>query len=109
MLIIKKKVLLDFLGEDYKDSFIVVRSISVGEYETMQKNKEATVKDTVIDRFVSGQVKQDSGMVDITKDNLQELPGEVFVECFAAMTGADPKSPGLSSSPSSTTPQPPSN
>lgn len=88
---VKKKVSLAFLGEDYSDSYIIVKSIPIGEYEKLK----GTVKDNVIKYFVSGEIKQDSGMVEITKDNLLELPGEVFVEAFEQMTGTpDPKSKG---------------
>lgn len=91
-IVIKKRVSLEFLGEEYKDSYIDVRSISIGEYE---KLGDATVKATVIDRLVGGEIKQDSGLVKITKDNIEELPGEVFVEAFGVMTGRlDPKQQG---------------
>jgi hypothetical protein len=90
-LIIKKKVSLAFLGEDYSDSYIIVQSIPVGEYDKLK----GTVRENVISHFISGQIKQDSGMVDITKDNVEELPGEVFVEAFEQMTGSiDPKLSG---------------
>jgi hypothetical protein len=98
-LVIKKRVSLEFLGEDYKDSYVLCSSVSIGEYE---KIKDDTVKDLVIKHFLEGKIKQDSGLVDITKDNLEELPGEVFVEVFAAITGQlDPKSQGLSTMQSS--------
>lgn len=83
-IVIKKKVSLNFLGEDYKGSYLIVKSISVGEYE---KLSDESVKDTVISRFLDGKIKQDGEMIDITRDNLEELPGEVFVEAFKAMTG----------------------
>lgn len=83
-IVIKKRVSLDFLGDDYKDSYILIRCISIGEYE---KLGDATVKETVKNRFIEGKIKQDSGMVDITKENLEELPGEVFVKAFESMTG----------------------
>lgn len=88
MLVVKKKLMLDFLGEEYADSYIVLRSISVGEYDKL----DGTVREEVMNRFESGQINQDGKMVDITKDNLTELPGEVFVKAFEVMTGnIDPK------------------
>lgn len=92
MLTIKKKISLSFLGEEYKDSYIVVRSVGVSEYETMK----GTVRDEVIGRFVDGEINQDGEMVKITKENFLELPGEVFVEAFAQMTGNSPKTEGES-------------
>lgn len=104
MIVIKKRVSLEFLGEDYKDSYIILKSISIGEYENLG---DATVKDAVVERFIEGEIKQDSGMVKITKENIQELPGEVFVEAFAAITGQlDPKLGGRLMTQSTTAVQP---
>lgn len=103
-IVIKKRVSLAFLGDDYKDSFVLVKAVSVGEYDTM----EGTVKDEVKKRVLGGTLQQDGGDIEITKDNIEELPGEVFVKIFANMTGEelDPKSEGLSTNPSTTDDQP---
>ena len=107
MIVIKKRVSLDFLGEEYKDSYLILKSISIGEYD---KLGDATVKDVVIERFLDGKIKQDGELIDITKENLTELPGEVFVEAFAAITGQlDPKLSGQLKMPSSTDIQPQTN
>lgn len=104
MIVIKKKILLDFLGEEYAESYITVRSISVGEYDKLQ----GTVRDVVIDRFVTGEVMQDGKMVEITKETLLELPADVFIKAFESMTGTpDPKLQELSMKPSSTKPDGP--
>jgi len=103
-LVIKKRVSLEFLGDEYKDSYIIVGSISVGDYD---KLGEKTVKQVVSERFIEGEIQQDDGKIKITKENLDQLPGEVFVEAFGAMTGAaDPKVEGLLKNQSLTTSQP---
>lgn len=105
-IVIKKRISLDFLGEEYKESYIVLKAISVGEYE----NLKGTVKDEVVNRFIEGEVNQDDGVHKLTKENLEELPGEVFVKAFAAITSIpDPKDLGQSLTPSITEPQPPQN
>jgi hypothetical protein len=99
-IVIKKKVSLDFLGDEYKDSYLILRSISIGDYE---KLGDITVKDCVIGRFIDGEIQQESGKVKLTKETLNELPGEVFVEAFAAITGQlNPKVWGQSKTQSST-------
>lgn len=91
MLIIKKRVSLDFLGDEYEKSYVNVRAISVSEYDEIKKS-EKSVKDTVLDRFVSGEIDQNGKMTELTRENLEELPGEVFVEAFNQMLGKiDPK------------------
>jgi hypothetical protein len=86
-LIIRKKVSLEFLGDEYKDSFLIVRAVGVSEYE----NVEGTVRDEVIARFIEGKINQDGKLEDITKENITDLPGEVFVEAWGIMTGTLPK------------------
>jgi hypothetical protein len=108
-LVIKKRLSLAFLGKEYADSFLLLSAISVGEYEVLDKSSK-TVKDTVIDHFISGSIHQDGGNVDVTKDNIEELPGEVYVEAFKVMTGQlDPKDLGQLTSPSTTDNQPQTN
>src|SRR6185312_366010 len=108
-LVIKKRISLDFLGEEYKDSYIIVRSQNLNDYEEL-KNSKKELKQVVIDNFIEGKIAQDKEIVDITKDNIKELPGEVFVEAFEQMMGKiDPKSQGLLSNQSSTTDQPQTN
>ena len=108
-IVIKKRVSLAFLGKEYVDSFLILSAIPVAEYEAMEKDKK-TVKQVVIEHFMSGAIQQDSSKLDITKDNLQELPGEVFVEAFKVITGQlDPKDLGLLKTPSSTEPSPQEN
>lgn len=105
-LVIKKRVSLDFLGDQYKNSYLILKSIGVGEYEKLN----GTVRDEVIKRFLEGEIEQDEGIIKITKENIKDLPGEVFVEAFAAITGQlDPKSQGLLTRQSSMMPNGPEN
>lgn len=106
-LVIKKRISLEFLGEEYKDSYLVLKAMSVTDYENLGKK---TVKECIIERFIDGEIQQDEEKVKITKDTLQELPGEVFVKAFAAITGQiDPKYQGLFPNQSTTDNQPQTN
>lgn len=88
-IIIKKKIALGFLGDEYKDSYINLKAIPVKELESL----DGTIKEEVVKRFVDGKINQDGKMIDITKENLFDLPGEVFIEGFAQISGKklDPK------------------
>lgn len=94
-IVVKKRVSLDLLGEDYKDSFIILRSVPVKEYESLlgkiAKAKPGDslklITDEIVDRFVSGKIAQEGGMVDLKAEELRELPGEVFLEAWDLITG----------------------
>lgn len=98
MLTVKSKITLEFLGDDYAKGYIVVKAVPMSEYENLVKRSEKLsesspkealefVRDTVLERFIEGEIPQDDETVAITKDNLLDLPGEAFVEAFARMTG----------------------
>lgn len=91
-IVIKKRVSLEFLGKDYKDSYLTLRSIPIGEYE---KIGDKSIKEVVIDYFIDGEIQQGENKVAVTKDNLLELPGEVFTHGFNVIAGTvDPKDNG---------------
>lgn len=93
-LVIKKRVSLDFLGDDYKDSYLILRAMSVQEYDSLENDKKQTVKDAVCERLIEGQINQDGSLIKITQENIKELPGDVFVKAWGAILGEeiDPKS-----------------
>lgn len=90
-LVIKKKVSLDFLGDEYKDSYLIFRSISLDELDNALKG---TVREETLKRFIEGEIAQEGELVKVTKENLTELPGEVFLHVFSELTGTtiNPKS-----------------
>lgn len=101
-LVIKKRVSLAYLGEEYKDSFLILKSIPMSYWE---KLKDEKVEDVVREYFISGHIYQEEGYVDIAKENFDELPAEVVVDAFAKLCGElDPKPEGQSITQSPTTP-----
>ncbi len=92
MITIKKRISLGFLGEDYTDSYMIFNCVSVAEFDD-PKAFTGTVREETIKRFIEGKVNQDGQMVDITKDNITDLPSDVFIESFNHITGnkIDPK------------------
>lgn len=97
-LVIKKHVSLDFLGKEYKESYLVFRSIAVPEYTELQKklstvnNEEANDKILSIlkDYYISGKFPNDDGVledIDGGKDALNYLDLDTLITCFGALTG----------------------
>lgn len=95
---VKTKVTLEFLGDEYKNSYINLYSVPMSEYEAMIKRIETLqdassteallfVRDAVSERFVDGEIAQDGKLVPITAENLPDLPGEVFTEALGRITG----------------------
>lgn len=97
-IVIKTRVSLDFLGEDYKDGFIVLKSIPTKELDAIQ-DKAATIeeedvkangefiKNEVKSRLIDGSIPQDGKSVSITEDNIEDLPPVVFSRCFERLMG----------------------
>lgn len=97
---IKKKVSLDFLGEEYASSYVTFVAVPINEYEKLQSDvkglKEGeTVKfitDYLVSRLVEGEIDQDGEKVKITSENFGELTADVYFTSFAELTGqVDPK------------------
>lgn len=104
-IVIKRKVNLDFLGDDYKEAYIIFKALPVSEYETViPKLNEIT--DTVEniqyilkilqDKFISGKFPSDDGLIDLTSKDLGSLDEYTLAECLSYITGQkiDPKLSG---------------
>lgn len=113
-LVIKKRVSLEFLGEEYKDASLTFKSIPIKDIDSLQKevtksqedNKAATfILDTLKKYFVEGVFP---GVDTVTADDLGDLDSETVLKCFSTLTGQtiDPKSEGQSTTQSSTAPNP---
>lgn len=101
---IKKRISLSFLGEDYKDSYIVFKTVPVAEYEVLfKKNTELTnieatslALSVIKDKFIEGKMVDDTGTLqDISvKDIDSFMDEEILNECYLTLLGQkpDPKS-----------------
>lgn len=96
MIQIVKKIDLGFLGDRYKDSYMNMRSISMREREELisqldklkdERKSFDFVKDTVIERFVDGELKDGDKTEPLTKDDLMDLPTEVFLSTIQQLQG----------------------
>lgn len=114
-IIIKKKVTLEFLGDEYKDSYITFKSIPIGEYEDLiskvDKVEESKSMSEIMKILETYFVE---GLFDgqkLVKEDVNQFDGETILKCFETLTGQktvegerqlDPKSESESTSPSTT-------
>ena len=114
-IIIKKKVTLEFLGEEYKDSYVTFRSIPVGEYDELVKQIDGVEKDKSLSEIIK--ILENyfvEGLFDgqkVAKEDIKQFDGETVLKCFETLTGQktvegerqlDPLSESVSTSTSTT-------
>ena len=124
-LLIKKRVNLDFLGDEYKESYIEFKAIPVKDFEAIQTEQKKIEDDDIkairfiLDNlkkyFLSGKAPDDKGEVaDLVADDMGDLDQQSVVKCFEILTGlsVNEEQDFLdkdSKTPSSITEDPPSN
>jgi hypothetical protein len=99
-LIIRKRVELDFLGEEYKEAYLVFRSIPVSKYDTIlgeikgaddNQKANAVILKILKEFYIEGKFPDDDGnLADL--DGAEELDGldkDSLLECFGKITGVD--------------------
>lgn len=105
-IIIKKHIALDFLGEEYKDAYVVMESVPVSAYQTIQESIDSETNNIkkinlIIDllkkRFISGEFPDEVGKLQpvMAEDFIGDdsgLDGESLVYIYDRIMGApDPK------------------
>lgn len=96
-LVIKKRVSLEFLGDEYKDAYIDFKSIPVPDYpqllEEINKSKQpnSTILDILKTYYVNGKFPNAEGNLEDldSKDELDALDKDTLLECFGKITGQD--------------------
>ena len=97
-LVIRRKVSLAFLGEEYKDGFLTFRAIPLKDYEKIideietigeDNKKSLTFISGILDKYyVSGKAPNEEGQLeDVAKEDLGNLDSASVLECFQALTG----------------------
>lgn len=95
-IVIKKTIDLDFLGEEYKGSFLTFKAIPIGEFKKLtasvpEDGAKAVelILNVLKDKFVVGKFQGE----DVAKEDLDQLDVETTTECFKLLTGQklDPK------------------
>ena len=119
-LIIRKKITLDNLGEDYKEAYLQFKSIPVGDLPAIQKElpKEGdseeqklqsipTIMNILKKYFLDGKFPDEAGKLeDVTRNDLDNLDQDAALHCFEGLTGVSSnleQGSGNSSTPSTPT------
>lgn len=91
-IVIKKRVELGFLGDDYSDSYLIFRSIPVVEYSDIIKKAEAAndnqesmtyIIETLEKYFLSGSFQKEN----VAKEDIKQFDGDTILKCFESLTG----------------------
>lgn len=118
-LVIKRRVSLDFLGDDYKEAYINFRAIPTKDFppltekinkldETDNTKSTEFILQILNDYFLDGKDQEGN---DLAKEDLGVLDPPSVIRCFEGLTGAivgeegtivDPKDTAQSEKPSST-------
>lgn len=99
-IVIKKKVSLDFIGEDYKEAYLLFTTMSIAEYEEHvkrvdTKDEKITIKpikmilETLQNKFIGGKFPQDGKLVDLEAADLADIDPDNIVSIFALYTGQE--------------------
>lgn len=98
-IVIKKRISLDFLGDEYKEAYLVFKSIPISDIkqfvvdtknETDEVNAIQKLIDVIKDRFISGKFPDDKGaMFDVALENIDEFDNNTISTIFKILTGQD--------------------
>jgi CO dehydrogenase/acetyl-CoA synthase epsilon subunit len=98
-IVIKKRITLEFLGDEYKDCYLEFNTIPMKDYieyvkKASQAKGEAEASQYIIDAltplFVSGKFLENDELFDVTKDQIQDFNVETLVTAFNMLTGQTP-------------------
>lgn len=103
-LVIKKRVSLDFLGDDYKDAYLTFKGIPVKDYSKIlaeMPNEESGDNAKAIelmlkcltDYFIEGKFPNDKGELESVsaEDVADSIDQATAITCFERLVGGNPK------------------
>lgn len=97
-IVIKKRIALEFLGEDYKDCYLEFKTIPMRDYEgyieksASNKDEKKAVQfiiDTLQDLFVGGKFIEDGELFDVTAEQVNDFDVNTILTVFKVLTGQD--------------------
>ena len=95
---ITKKVSLDYLGDQWKECYLEFNLPSYGDLKNLTNSKATDQEkvesglETIVGLFRCGKAISEGKEVDVTKEDLKDMPIEVLTKCFKAISGElDPK------------------
>jgi len=96
-IVIKKRISLDFIGDEYSDCYLEFKTIPMKDYEQYVKlsktesDESSAVEfltSTLKKLFVGGNFKDDDGkLFDVRADELDDFDITTIVTCFKTLTG----------------------
>jgi len=90
-IVIKKKVILEFLGDEYKDSYLTFKSIPIGEYEDLIKQVDSVEESKSMGEIIKIlETYFHEGLFDgqkLAKEDVTQFDGETILKCFETLTG----------------------
>ena len=98
-IVIKRRITLESLGEEYADSYLVFRAVSLDDFDELAPEIKANEKDeeksrhfirrVLEDRFIEGKFDGEA----VTKDQVKDFDLGTLVLCFRTITTrpVDPK------------------
>lgn len=101
---IKKRISLEFIGEEYKESYITLKALPLNKYEeyinkTKQIDKESKDKplepvyfilNLLKEHFVEGKIFNDGKVQDFQADDFGDLDFPTITKIFNEFTGVNP-------------------
>ena len=98
-IVIKRKIPLDFIGQEYKDCYLEFKTIPMKDYEKYvemasankdEKKAVGFITETLKDLFVSGKFVGDKNeLFDVKADELGDFDMNVMITVFKTLTGQD--------------------
>ena len=95
-IVIRKKVTLEFLGDEYKDDYLVFKSMPLRDYESLLpeldkaqddgKASVAIIRRVLEDNFIDGSFQGEA----VIKENLADFDLPTLTKCFEVFTGQVP-------------------
>lgn len=105
-IVIRKRVTLEFMGDEYKDGYLVFRPITVGsEYDEittqinkLKDSKDSTamvkfIRDSVIKRFIEGKfpnLDDEGKLEDVKEEDLSNFDFDTIALVFRRLSGQEP-------------------
>lgn len=90
--ILRKKIELSDLGDDWKDCYITLRDLTVEELQKMMPKVAAAedgseeqinaIKELIGKCFIEGKGFDGQGVVEIKSEDIGNLPLEIYRKCF---------------------------
>jgi len=93
-----KKVSLEYLGENWKESYLEFRLPSYSDLKNLIDDKATDQEkvekglETIIGLFKGGKAISEGKEVEVKSEDIRDFPIEVITRCFKAISGdIDPK------------------